>query len=350
MGKKVLVAMSGGVDSSVAALLLKNSGYAVTGVTMCFGIRANDEKVRCCGPQAVDDAKRVCHGLGIPHYVMDFSKDLEEEVISKFVSEYLKGKTPNPCVDCNKFLKFGLLLEKAIAMGFDFLATGHYARIEKNNGTIVLRRAKDKAKDQSYFLCSIKKERLKLILFPLAEFTKEEVREIARKADLPVASKPQSQDICFIQDDYRKFISERVSNIRPGQIVDLDGNIRGIHRGLFFYTVGQREKLGINNPTPLYVVSVDAKENQVTVGKKKDLQARGLIVSDLNLFVDDLPQKAYIKIRYAHKESKCEVFQQGSQCKVIFEEKQEAITPGQSAVFYDNGIVLGGGVIEEVLW
>lgn len=343
--------MSGGVDSSVAAFLLKNSGYDVTGVTMCLGVKADDEKVRCCGPQAVDDAKRVCHRLGIPHYVMDFSKDLEEKVISKFVSEYLKGRTPNPCIDCNRFLKFELLLGKAITMGFDFLATGHYARIEKNNGTFVLRRAKDKAKDQSYFLYPIKKERVKSILFPLAELTKKEVREIARKADLPVANKPQSQDICFIKDDdYRRFISERVSNIRPGHIVDLDGNIRGMHKGLFFYTVGQREKLGISNPTPLYVVSVDAEKNRVIVGKKKDLQTRELIVCDLNLFVDDLPQETSAKIRYANKESKCEVSKQGSRVKVVFEEKQEAIAPGQSAVFYDNDIVLGGGVIEEVIW
>lgn len=350
MDKKVLIAMSGGVDSSLAAYLLKNSGYDVTGVTMCMGVKTCDEKVRCCGPAAVDDAKRVCHRLEIPHYTLDFSKDLEEKVISKFISEYLRGSTPNPCVDCNKFLKFGLLLEKAIAMGFDFLATGHYARIEKNNGRIVLRKGKDKVKDQSYFLYPIKKERLKSILFPLAEFTKEEVREIARKVDLPVACKPQSQDICFIQDDYRKFISERVSNIKPGPIVDLDGNIRGMHRGLFFYTVGQREKLGISNSTPLYVVSVDTEKNQLIVGKKKDLQARGFIASDLNLLVKDLPQEASVRIRYGHKASKCEISKQISKVKVIFKEKQEAITPGQSAVFYDNDIVLGGGVIKEVLW
>ncbi|MCM8771333.1 MAG: tRNA 2-thiouridine(34) synthase MnmA, partial [Candidatus Omnitrophica bacterium] len=268
MVKKVLVAMSGGVDSSVATLLLKETGYDATGVTMCLGVKSHDGKARCCGPQAIDDAKKVCHKLGIHHYVMDFSKELEEKVVSRFVSEYLKGKTPNPCVDCNRFLKFGLLLRKAIGMGFDFLATGHYAKIEKNNGKLVLKKAKDKSKDQSYFLYPIQKETLNLILFPLAGLTKQEVRQIAKRANLPVADKPQSQDICFIQDDYRKFILERVSNIKPGPIVDLDGNIRGMHRGLFFYTVGQREKLGISNSTPLYVVSVDGSKNQVIVGEK----------------------------------------------------------------------------------
>ena len=350
MNKKVLVAMSGGVDSSVAAYLLKNSGYNVTGATMCLGIKTCDEKVRCCGPEAINDARKVCHRLDIPHYTLDFSKDLEEKVISKFISEYLKGRTPNPCVDCNRFLKFGVLLEKAIVMGFDFLATGHYARIEEINGKILLRKGKDKAKDQSYFLYPIKKERFKSILFPLAELTKEDVREIARKVDLPVATKPQSQDVCFIQDDYRKFILRRAGNIKPGPIVDLDGNILGEHRGLFFYTVGQREKLGISNSTPLYVVSVDAKRNQVIVGEKKDLQAKGLVASNLNLFVDELPQEIFAKIRYTPRETKCRVSQQGSKAKVIFEEKQEAITPGQSVVFYDNDIVLGGGTIEEVIW
>jgi len=350
MGKKVLVAMSGGVDSSVAALLLKENGYDVTGVTMCLGVKSTDEKARCCGPQAIDDAKKVCYSLGIPHYVMDFSKELEEKVISKLVSEYLKGKTPNPCVDCNRFLKFGLLLRKAVGIGFDFLATGHYARIENNNGNLVLKKAKDKTRDQSYFLYPIQKEALNSILFPLAGFTKQEVRQIAKRANLAVADKPQSQDICFIQDDYRKFISERVSDISTGHIVDLDGNIRGMHKGLFFYTVGQREKLGISNSTPLYVVSVDAQENQVIVGERKDLHARGFVVSDLNLFVDELPREAFVKMRYTLKESKCEILQQGSRVKAIFEEKQEAITPGQSAVFYDDDIVLGGGIIEEVIW
>lgn len=352
MKKKVLVAMSGGVDSSVAALLLRQRGFDVVGMTMCLGINSiGAKKARCCGPRAVEDAKKVCHRLGIPHYVMDFSKDLEEKVISKFVSEYLKGRTPNPCVDCNRFLKFELLLGKAITMGFDFLATGHYAKIEKNNGTFVLRRAKDKAKDQSYFLYSIKKERVKSILFPLAELTKEEVREIARKAGLHVADKSQSQDICFITSgDYRDFILQRTGDVRPGNIVDMDGNICGMHKGMFHYTIGQRKKIGFSNKHPLYVLSKDMEKNQVNIGPKENLQASGLIADDLNLLVDNLPREVFAKIRYAHREAKCEIFCQGKRVKVVFKEKQEAVTPGQSVVFYDGAIVLGGGVIREVLW
>lgn len=351
MGKRVLVAMSGGVDSSLAAFLLKKSDYEVTGVTMCFGIKNNDEKVRCCGPQAVEDARKVCHNLDIPHYTMDFSRDLEERVISKFVSEYLKGRTPNPCVNCNRYLKFEILLKKALGMEFDFLATGHYAKIEEDNGRFILKKATDRIKDQSYFLYPIRKEMLKFILFPLAELTKENVREIAKGKNLPVADKPQSQDICFITNGgYREFILQRIGDMRPGDIIDVDGNTRGAHKGIFHYTVGQRKGMGISNEYPLYVLSKDMEKNQLKIGPKKSLLATGLIASDLNLSVDDLPQEAFAKIRYAHKESKCKVSQQGSKTKVIFEEKQEAITPGQSIVFYDNDIVLGGGVIEEVIW
>ncbi len=342
--------MSGGVDSSVAASLLKNSSYEVTGITMCFGIKSNDEKVRCCGPQAVEDAKRVCYRLGIPHYTMDFSKYLEERVISKFVSEYLKGRTPNPCVDCNRFLKFEILLKKALSMGFDFLATGHYAKIEENNGKFILKRATDRVKDQSYFLYPIRKEMLKFILFPLAELTKEKVREIAKGKDLPVANKPQSQDICFVTSgNYREFILQRMGDIRPGDVIDVDGNIRGMHKGICHYTVGQRKGMGISNKYPLYVLSKDVEKNQLNIGPKKNLQASGLIADDLNLLVDNLPREGFAKIRYAHREAKCEIFCQGKRLKVIFKEKQEAITPGQSVVFYDSDIVLGGGVIREAL-
>lgn len=352
MSKKVLVAMSGGVDSSVAAYLLKESNYQVTGVTMCLGIKTTDEKVRCCGPEAIEDARRVCHRLGIPHYVMDFSKDLEEKVISKFVSEYLKGRTPNPCIDCNRFLKFEILLKKALGMGFDFLATGHYAKIERNNGKFILKKAKDKAKDQSYFLYPIKKELLKFILFPLGELTKDKVREIARKINLPVADKPQSQDICFITGkDYRQFILEKVGNLdeKPGKIIDTEGNVCGIHKGLFSYTVGQRKGIGVRSKHPLYVLSRDVEKNQLKVGPKENLQAKGLLASNLNLLVSDLPEEARAKIRYLHQEAECKISKEGNFLKVIFKRKQEAVTPGQSVVFYDQEIVLGGGVIEEVI-
>jgi tRNA-specific 2-thiouridylase len=350
MGKKVLVAMSGGVDSSVAAMLLKNEGYDVSGVTMCFGIAGEDDRVRCCGSTAVDDAKRVCNRLKLPHYTFDYAGELEEKVIAKFISEYLKGRTPNPCVDCNRYLKFGSLLEKAKALGFDFLATGHYAAIERNEGGHCLKRPKDRKKDQTYFLYAIPYEGLKSILFPLASLTKDDVREIAKKAFLPVAEKQESQDICFVtQKNCQEFLSGRVQKLKPGPIVDMKGSILGTHRGIIFHTIGQRGGLGISHKTPLYVVSIDPDENCIVVGEKKDLKAKGLLAGDMNLLAETWPLQVHAKIRYRKKEAPCGVIREGDRLRVIFTEEQEAITPGQSVVFYNNDRVLGGGVIEEVL-
>lgn len=336
--KKVLVAMSGGVDSSIAAYLLKERGFEVEGLTMSF-VSAR--------PQAIKDARMVCRKLGIPHHVMDFSKHLEEKIIDKFISEYVDGRTPNPCVDCNRDLKFGILLEKALSIGFDFLATGHYAKIEKD---YVLKKAKDRAKDQSYFLYSIKKGALKSILFPLGDLTKNEVRDIAGRIGLPIAAKPQSQDICFIPErNYHKFLSERVNNIKRGRILGLNGDVLGEHKGAFFYTIGQRGGLGIGYKHPLYVLGINTKKNEILVGEKKDLKNKGLIAEEVNLLVEDLPKTVFARIRYNHKEAKCKVLPGKGRLKVIFEKPQEAITPGQSVVFYDNDIVLGGGVIKEVV-
>jgi len=350
MAKRVLVAMSGGIDSSVAAFLLQQRGFDVAGVTMYLNIKTSNKKRQCCSEQAIDEAKNVCSTLGISHYVMDFSSELEEKVIAKFISEYLKGRTPNPCIECNRFLKFGLLLKKAKVLGFDFLATGHYAGIEEENGKFVLKKAKDKRKDQSYFLYPIKKETLGSILFPLARLTKEKVRQIARRANLPTTNKPQSQDICFVsQGDYREFIRERVGEIKWGEIVDLKGNICGRHKGIPFYTIGQREKIGLTSKEPLYVVSIDGEKNQIVVGRKENLIAKGLIAGNLNLLVDNLPEDTSAKVRYTHKEGKCKIFLEGEKAKVIFKETQEAITPGQSVVFYTGEIILGGGIIERVI-
>jgi len=341
--------MSGGVDSSVAAMLLKNEGYDVSGVTMCFGIVGEDDCVRCCGPTAVDDAKRVCNRLKIPHYAFDYAEELEEKVIAKFVSEYKKGRTPNPCVDCNRYLKFGSLLEKAKVLGFDFLATGHYAAIERNEAGYCLRRPKDRKKDQTYFLYAIPYEGLGHILFPLASLTKDEVREIAKKASLPVAEKQESQDICFVtQKNYQEFLSERLQGLKPGSIVDMEGNILGTHRGIIFHTIGQRGGLGISHTTPLYVVSIDPDENRIVVGEKKDLKAKGLLAGDVNMLVEPWPRQVYAKIRYRKKEAPCDVMAENDRLRVLFVEEQEAITPGQAVVFYENDRVLGGGVIEEV--
>lgn len=352
--KKTLVAMSGGVDSSVAAYLLKKQGYEVAGVTMCFGIKEfGRKKPACCGSESIEDAKKVCLKLRIPHYVLDFSGHLEKEIIDKFISEYTNGRTPNPCVDCNKSLKFDVLLKKAFSLGFDYLATGHYARIAHKGKDVFLKRGKDLKKDQSYFLYSIKKSALKSILFPLGEFTKEEVRVIAKKIKLPVHDKPASQDICFIPErNYHRFLSARAGTreIR-GPIIHLDGTLLGSHKGASFFTVGQRGGLGVGYGHPLYVLSVNAKKNQLIVGKKEDLKSRALVAGEINMLVRKLPKRAHAQIRYNQQEARCKISLRDNENKVevIFEEAQEAITPGQSVVFYCRDTVLGGGVIEKVL-
>jgi tRNA-specific 2-thiouridylase len=348
--KKVFVAMSGGVDSSVAALLLKEIGYDVTGVTMCLGIREDGDRTRCCGLDAIDDAKHVCNQLQIPHFVFDFAQEMEEHVINKFTAEYQRGKTPNPCIDCNRYLKFGILLDKARGIGFDYLATGHYARIEKCEDTWHLMRPKDRIKDQTYFLYPIKTGDLSSILFPLGSWNKEEVRTLAKKAGLHVADKAESQDICFVtQGNYRQFFLEKNLSSVEGDIVDTAGNILGRHRGIIFYTIGQRSGLGISAKTPLYVVEIDAQKNQVIVDEKKALQAKGLIAGDINLLTGELPSEAEAKIRYRKKQAHCTVYREGEKLRIIFKENQESITPGQAIVLYAGDKVLGGGVIEKVI-
>jgi len=351
--KRVLVAMSGGVDSSVAALLLKEQGYDIAGVTMCLGVQAAEgEEARCCGPDAIDDARKVCDRLEIPHHVLNFADALEEKVIQPFIDEYARGRTPNPCVNCNRYLKFSMLLDMARALEFDGLATGHYAGIEKGPSGYRLKRSRDRRKDQTYFLYHMAPERLASVLFPLAPYVKEEVRAMAEKAGLPVAAKQESQDICFVtQKNYQAFVAGRLPEIPPGEIVHRDGRRLGRHRGIAFYTVGQRGGLRISHRTPLYVLAIDAAENRVIVGEKTDLLAKELVAGDLNILiqVQDWPDTVCAKIRYRKKEAPCSVTFENEKLHVRFEEDQEAITPGQSVVFYDDDIVLGGGVIEEVL-
>lgn len=342
--------MSGGVDSSVSAYLLKKQKYDVAGVTMCLGLKnAGSRNKACCSPDSINDAKKVSRKLDIPHYVFDFSEHLEKHIIQKFVKEYLNGRTPNPCVDCNKILKFDILLKKALSLGFDFLATGHHARIVKKGKNFFLKKAKDKKKDQSYFLYCIDRKYLKNILFPIGGLTKENVREIARKINLPVADKKESQDLCFIPDrDRYRFISERSGRIKKGQIVNKSGKILGEHKGAFFYTIGQRGGLGIWGEHPLYVLSIDTKKNRIVVGKKEELKSRGLIAKDLNMLSDKLPKRNIIAtIRYNQGEAQCKKLEHNkNSIKVIFKKEEEAVTPGQSVVFYDSDIVLGGGIIE----
>jgi tRNA-specific 2-thiouridylase len=317
---------------------------------MCLGIATEEDGARCCGATAIDDAKRVCDRLKIPHFVFDYAGELEDKVIAKFISEYNKGRTPNPCVECNRYLKFGSLLDKAKVLGFDFLATGHYAAIERNEDGYCLKRAKDREKDQTYFLYSMPYAGLENILFPLSALTKDEVREIAKKSFLSVAEKQESQDICFVtQKNYQQFLVERGQKFKSGPIVDMQGRIMGRHRGIIFHTIGQRGGLGISHPTPLYVVSIDPDKNRIVVGEKKDLMAKGLVAGDINMLAKSWPRQVYGKIRYRKKEALCEVTAENDRLKVIFAEEQEAITPGQSVVFYENDRVLGGGTIEEVL-
>jgi len=350
MKKKVMVAVSGGVDSSVAALLLKEAGYDVTGVTMCLGIKEEGDRTRCCGRDAIDDARYVCDQLGVAHFVFDYADLLEKKVIAKFMAEYLRGRTPNPCIDCNRYLKFGSLLAKAIIMGFDYLATGHYARIENIDERWRLLKPKDKIKDQTYFLYTIGAQDLCRILFPLGNLTKDEVRALARSANLPVAQKAESQDICFVTSgDYRQFILERTGAMKQGDIVDMEGEILGRHRGLIYYTIGQRSGLGISAKEPLYVVNIDAGKNCVIVGSKNDLRAVGLIAGDLNLLTSNLPAQALAKIRYRKKPARCWIEPEGHKLRINFPAAQESITPGQAVVLYDGEEVLGGGVIEDVI-
>ena len=350
LGRKVLVAMSGGVDSSVAALLLKEAGYAVTGVTMCLGIRQDGDRTSCCGGDAIEDAKRVCGELGIPHFVFDFAPLMEELVINKFTSEYLKGRTPNPCVDCNRYLKFGSLLAKARGLGFDYLATGHYARIEQREGSWHLLRPEDKNKDQTYFLYPIKKDDLQRVLFPLGSLGKADVRAQAKRAGLHVAEKSESQDICFVTTgNYRQFFEERNVSAPAGDIVDQEGRVLGRHQGIIYYTIGQRSGLGVSAKTPLYVLRFDFRTNQVVVGCKEDLFAAGLIAGDLNLLTDQFPEEVSVKIRYRKRPACCTLTKEGAKLKVIFKEAQESVTPGQAVVFYADDEVLGGGVIEDVI-
>lgn len=348
--KKVLAAMSGGVDSSVAAMLLCEAGFDVTGMTMCLGLCAEAGRASCCGGDAVEDARHVCGQLGITHFVFDFSQLMESLVIDKFIDEYFLGRTPNPCVDCNRYLKFGALLDKARAMGFDYLATGHYARIEYTDDRWKLLRAQDSVKDQSYFLFAIRAEDLPMLLFPLGNMTKEQVRQKAKEAGLHTAQKAESQDICFVPEgDYERVFAERGRRIEPGDITNLQGKILGKHRGIVNYTIGQRGGLGISAKRPLYVLKIDAQNNRVVVGEKEELFSSGLIAEDLNLLTSALPDEAEGKIRYRKKAARCLLRKVGDKLKVTFDEPQEAITPGQSFVFYSGDEVLGGGVIERAL-
>ena len=359
MGKreKVIVAMSGGGDSSVTAALLLEQGYEVIGVTMQIwdpGVTEVDgEHVGCCSLSAVEDARRVAQLLDIPYYVLNFRQIFERKVIDYFVGEYLSGKTPNPCIACNRYVKFESLLQKSVALGADYVATGHYARLLRDQvlGRHLIRRAKDRKKDQTYVLYNLTQDQIARTLMPLGDFTKEEVRRMAAERGLPTAEKPESQEICFVpDDDYTRFIEERAgSQVSPGPFVDTRGNLLGRHRGIPYYTIGQRRGLGIALGHRAYVVDIDPEKNAVVLGGEEDLLAPSLESRDNNFIPFDRlsgPLRVEAQIRYNGRPDPAEIspLEDGG-VRVIFDHPQKAITPGQSVVYYQDDLLIGGGII-----
>ena len=353
---KVVVGMSGGVDSSVAAYLLKEQGYDVIGVTMQIwqdeDQAIQEENGGCCGLSAVDDARRVAADLEIPYYVMNFKQEFKENVIDYFVEEYLQGKTPNPCIACNRYVKWESLLTRSMSIGADYIATGHYARVEKlENGRYAIRRSATLLKDQTYALYNLTQEQLKRTLMPVGQYSKDEIREIADKINLRVANKPDSQDICFVPDgDYATYIEETAGVIIPeGNFVDSSGKVLGRHKGITHYTVGQRKGLGLSLGHPSFVLEIRPESNEVVIGSMEESLTTTLRANQLNFMsVEDLtePLRVFTKIRYNHKGAWCTV-EKTDKDEVLctFEEPQRAVTPGQAVVFYDGEYVLGGGTI-----
>lgn len=356
MGRKVVVGMSGGVDSSVAAYLLKEQGYEVIGVNMKMWHGGDTDTAKensACGMSAVEDAEKVADMLGIPFYVADFEKEFKSCVVDYFVEEYLRGRTPNPCNACNRFVKWEALLQKGAAMGADYIATGHYARIERlPGGRYAVKNSVTAKKDQTYALYGLTQEQLSHTLMPDGDYTKEEIRDIAVKLGLPVAAKPDSQDICFIPDgDYAAFLEREAPErlLGEGDFVDMDGRVLGRHKGITHYTIGQRKGLGLSMGHPVFVTGIRKETNEVLVGENEDLYARQILCEKINyMAMEDLPEprKAVAKVRYAHKGSACllEKLADG-RVKCTFDEPVRAPAPGQAAVFYEDGYVLGGGTI-----
>ena len=374
--------MSGGVDSSATAALLLEQGYEVIGITLKLWPQdcVNRAEDKCCGPQAVTDARAVCHKLGIPYYLIDEAAEFQKHVISYFADEYKTGRTPNPCVLCNQNLKFGRLIDRADQLGAQFIATGHFARVERvgssrreeahsnsgagsqslltsaATGRYLLKRGRDRRKDQSYFLFSLRQDQLSRAMFPLGEKTKSDTREVARHCQLKTADKEESMEICFVPDnDYGKFLEQaNLVQKHRGEIVDLHGHLLGHHDGIEFYTIGQRKGLGITTPKPVYVIELDVENNRVVVGDESALDRDEFTVDRCNWIpFDNLtePIEVTTKIRYNHPGTPATVMPQGNgSAKVKLHKPQRAITPGQAAVFYQDDLVVGGGWITRGGW
>lgn len=356
MSKKVVVGMSGGVDSSVAAYLLKEQGYEVIGVTMQIwqeeSSEYQEENGGCCGLSAVDDARRVAQHLGIRYYVMNFRKEFQKNVIDYFVQEYRQGRTPNPCIACNRYVKWESLLQRSLEIGADYIATGHYARIARlPNGRYSIKRSVTAQKDQTYALYNLTQEQLSRTRMPVGEYAKDEIRRIADEVGLPVAHKPDSQEICFVpDDDYASFIEREMGEgIPAGNFVDKYGNVIGTHRGITHYTIGQRKGLGLALGHPVFVTEIRADTNEVVIGENEDIFSRTVRANRVNLM--SVPEiqgevRATAKIRYNHQGDDCSVRMiDRDTVEVIFDKPQRAATPGQAVVFYDGDYVMGGGTI-----
>lgn len=363
-GTRILVAMSGGVDSALTAVLLQKAGYECVGVTMrTYHPTAEDHSSgrklqSCCSPDDAQDARSAAQAAGMPFYVLDLEREFDDAVIKPFVSEYLAGRTPNPCVLCNNHLKLGVLLDKAAMWGCDYVATGHYAIVEENAvmGRMALRRPRDRAKDQTYYLFGLTQEQLSRFVCPLGGLTKPEVRALAREHGIPVHDKPDSMEICFVpRNNYREYLRKRAGSgaIAPGDIVTEDGRVVGRHEGLACYTVGQRKGLHVSSPEPLYVIDLLAEENLVVVGPVQSLSCGGLMASRLNwvsMAEPDSPRELLAQIRYQSQAAGAVVTPlDGGRAEVQFHEAQRAVTPGQAVVLYDGDAVAAGGWIESRL-